>query len=109
MCEGPENTTGGTAAPPSVNARAANPARKAAGPPCERGIIRGEPEKEVLIGTGAEGARDSDLAGAAAALKRAAQRARELAARTETPLVTYAHGHVRKRMVALHSGNGDCP
>ena len=42
---------------------------------------------------------DADLAGAGEALKRAAQRAREIAERTRTPLVTYENGHVQKRMI----------
>jgi hypothetical protein len=39
---------------------------------------------------------DADLAQAEAALKRAALRARETAARTGTPLVTYKDGRVCK-------------
>lgn len=42
---------------------------------------------------------DSDLAQAGTALKRAAQRAREMAERTHTPLITYKDGHVQKTMV----------
>ena len=46
---------------------------------------------------------DADLAGAGEALKRAAKRAREIAERTHTPLVTYKDGHVRKRMIVRES------
>jgi hypothetical protein len=37
------------------------------------------------------------------ALKRAARRAREIAERTRTPLVTYKDGQVQKRMVVRES------
>ena len=47
---------------------------------------------------------DTDLAGADAALKRAAKRAREIAELTHTPLVTYEDGKVRKRMIVRESG-----
>lgn len=43
---------------------------------------------------------DNDLAQAHIALKRAALRARETAARTGTPLVTYKNGHIQKNMIA---------
>lgn len=46
---------------------------------------------------------DADLAGAGAALKRAARRAREIAERTHTQLVTYKDGHVQKRMIVRES------
>ena len=46
---------------------------------------------------------DADLAGAGEALKRAARRAREIAERTRTPLVTYKDGQVQKRMVVRES------
>jgi len=46
---------------------------------------------------------DADLAGAGEALKRAARRAREIAVRTRTPLVTYKDGHVQKRMIVRES------
>jgi hypothetical protein len=42
---------------------------------------------------------DSDLAQTRAALRRAGQRARELAERTHTPLVTFRDGKVRKEIV----------
>ena len=44
---------------------------------------------------------DQDLEKSEAALRRAAQKARELAERTRTPLVTYKDGKVRKAM-AVH-------
>jgi hypothetical protein len=50
-----------------------------------------------------ENKNDADLAGAGEALKRAAKRAREIAERTHTPLVTYKDGHVQKRMVVRES------
>jgi len=43
--------------------------------------------------------QDKDMAGSLAALKRAARRARMIAAQTHTPLVTYKNGHIEKRMV----------
>ncbi len=46
---------------------------------------------------------DADLAGAGAALKRAARRAREIAQRTHPPVVTYKAGHVQKRMIVRES------
>lgn len=46
---------------------------------------------------------DADLAGAGEALKRAAKRAREIAERTHTPLVTYKDGHVQKRLIVRES------
>ena len=46
---------------------------------------------------------DADLAGAGEALKRAAKRAREIAERTHTPLVTYKDGRVQKRMIVRES------
>ena len=42
---------------------------------------------------------DSDLAQTGTALKRAAQRAREVAERTNTPLITYKDGQVCKTMM----------
>jgi hypothetical protein len=42
---------------------------------------------------------DPDLAQSSVALRRARQRARELAARTHTPLVTFRDGKVRKELV----------
>jgi LDH2 family malate/lactate/ureidoglycolate dehydrogenase len=42
---------------------------------------------------------DADLAQSQIALKRAALRAREIAERTGTPLVTYKNGQVHKNMV----------
>jgi hypothetical protein len=51
--------------------------------------------------------RDTDLAQAGEALKRAGQRARETAERTHTPLVTYKDGHVRKRMVVRETRTKD--
>lgn len=42
---------------------------------------------------------DDGLAGVDAALRRAALRARETAARTGTPLVIYRNGKIEKRMV----------
>ncbi len=47
--------------------------------------------------------KDADLAQSMAALRRAGQQARELAARTRTPLVTYRDGKVCKEMVAYES------
>jgi len=49
---------------------------------------------------------DSDLAQAGNALKRAAQKARELAERTHTPLITYKDGQVRKTMVVKETSKG---
>ncbi len=46
---------------------------------------------------------DADLAGAGEALKRAARRAREIAERTNTPLVIYKDGQVQKRMIVRES------
>lgn len=43
--------------------------------------------------------QNSGLEGVGDALKRAAKRAREIAERTRTPLVTYKDGHVQKRMI----------
>jgi len=43
--------------------------------------------------------QDQDMAGALAALKRAARRARIIAAQTHTPLVIYKNGHIEKRMI----------
>jgi len=43
--------------------------------------------------------QDKDMAGSLAALKRAARRARIIAAQTHTPLVTYKNGRIEKRMV----------
>ncbi len=51
--------------------------------------------------------RDTDLAGSAEALQRAAKRARETAERTRTPLITYKDGHVQKRMVVRETGEKD--
>jgi hypothetical protein len=48
---------------------------------------------------------DSDLAQAGTALKRAAQRAREMAERTNTPLITYKDGHVRKTMMVKEASD----
>ena len=45
-------------------------------------------------------AKDSDLAGAGDALRRAARRAREVAARTRTPLVTCRDGEVVHQYVS---------
>jgi len=42
---------------------------------------------------------DQDMAGSLAALKRAARRARIIAAQTHTPLVIYKNGHIEKRMI----------
>ncbi len=47
--------------------------------------------------------QDSAIEGAGAALKRAAKRAREIAERTRTPLVTYKDGHVQKRLIVRES------
>lgn len=49
--------------------------------------------------------RDTDLAKAGEALKRATQRARELAARTQTPFVTYKDGRVQKRIIVHNAAN----
>ncbi|WP_156932902.1 hypothetical protein [Desulfonatronum lacustre] len=43
--------------------------------------------------------RDQDMLHTAAALKRAAKKARELALRTQTPLVVYRDGKVEKQMI----------
>ncbi|MDQ6959118.1 MAG: hypothetical protein Q9M24_08435 [Mariprofundaceae bacterium] len=43
--------------------------------------------------------QDQDMAGAGAALKRAARQARIIAAQTHTPLVIYKNGHIEKRMI----------
>ena len=47
--------------------------------------------------------QDDVLKGVDAALRRAARRAREIAERTHTPLVTYKDGHVQKRMIVRES------
>lgn len=47
------------------------------------------------------------LKGADAALKRAARRAREISARTRTPLVTYKDGQVQKRMIVRESSSAE--
>ncbi len=55
--------------------------------------------------------QDDVLTGVDHALKRAAKRAREIAERTHTPLVTYKDGHVQKRMIVRESdtpGSEDC-
>lgn len=44
--------------------------------------------------------RDADLSKAGAALKRAAARARKVAEQTNTPLVVYEGGRVRRKKVA---------
>ncbi len=44
--------------------------------------------------------QDQDMAGAGAALKRAARRARIIAAQTHTPLIIYKDGCIEKRMIA---------
>ena len=46
-----------------------------------------------------ESQTDGILAGVEAALRRAQQRAREIAARTGTPLVIFRNGKIEKRMV----------
>jgi len=42
---------------------------------------------------------DKDMEGSLAALKRAARRARVIAAQTHTPLVIYKNGRIEKRMI----------
>lgn len=43
-------------------------------------------------------AQDADLAHSAEALKRAAERAKQTAERTNTPFVVYKNGKIEKRM-----------
>ena len=43
--------------------------------------------------------KDPDIDKAGTALKRAAKRAREIARRTGTPLVTYKDGHIVKEQI----------
>ena len=45
--------------------------------------------------------RDPDMAGVGPALLRAAKRAREIAARTHTPLIYYENGRVVRKMIWL--------
>ncbi len=42
---------------------------------------------------------DKEIKGVEAALRRAAQRARELAAKTGTPLVIYSEGKIKKILI----------
>jgi hypothetical protein len=51
--------------------------------------------------------RDPDMAGVGPALLRAAKRAREIAARTHTPLVYYENGRVIKEMIVRDKDRQD--
>ena len=48
--------------------------------------------------------QDKDLAGAEAALRRAAKRARTIAEQTHTPLIFYKNGHVIKKFFRKEKG-----
>lgn len=51
--------------------------------------------------------RDADMAQSAAALERAARKAREVAEQTHTPLVIYRDGKVEKQMVTTETPSSD--
>lgn len=50
---------------------------------------------------------DADLAHSLVALKRATLRAREIAERTGTPLITYRNGHVHKNMIIREKSDAE--